>query len=154
MVKNFIHDIALSVQAKTGLTGSLFVWLAIIAFAGIMACVFLCVAGYEWLSRLIGPVFGGLVAAGVFVAIACIGLLACTLSRRRARERAILERAAKARTPSWLLDPKILGTAMQVGRAVGWQRIIPVALLGVMAAQWAREYRNHGPDNQDQDDRD
>jgi hypothetical protein len=147
MLKNFMHDIALSVQAKTGLTGGLFVWLAIIAFAAVMACVFLCVAGYEWLSLMIGPVFGGLVAACVFVVIALIGLLVCGMIRRRTRERAILERAAHARAPSWLLDPKILGTAMQVGRAVGWQRIIPVALLGFIAAQWAREYRNQDKDN-------
>jgi hypothetical protein len=79
--------------------------------------------------------------------IALIGLLACAMIRRRTRERAILERAARARAPSWFFDPKILGTAMQVGRAVGWQRIIPVALLGFMAAQWAREYRNHEQDN-------
>lgn len=147
MLKNFTHDIALSIKAKTGLTGSLFVWFAIIAFAAVMAWVFLCVAGYEWLSRLIGPVFAGLVSAAVFVVIALIGLLVCASIRRRTREQAILERAARARTPSWLLDPKILGTAMQVGRAVGWQRLIPVALLGFMAAQWAREYRRHEQDN-------
>jgi hypothetical protein len=40
-----------------------------------------------------------------------------------------------------LLDPKILGAAVEAGRAIGWQRIVPVALLGFMAAQWAREYR-------------
>jgi uncharacterized membrane protein len=152
MFKNLIHDTALSVQAKTGLSAGLFVWVAIIAFAALMACVFLCVAGYEWLSLLIGPVFAGLVAAAVFIVIALIGLLVCGMIRRRTRERAILERAARARAPSWLvpswlLDPKILGTAVQVGRAVGWQRIIPVALLGFMAAQWAREYRDHGQDD-------
>jgi hypothetical protein len=147
MLKNFTHDIKLSVQAKTGLTGSLFVWLAIIAFAAVMAWVFLCVAGYEWLSRLIGPVFAGLAMTGVFVVIAVIGLFICASIRRRTRERAILERAAKARTPSWLLDPKILSTAVQVGRTFGWQRIVPVALLGFMAAQWAREYRHHERDD-------
>jgi hypothetical protein len=92
-------------------------------------------------------VFGALVAAAVFVIIALIGLLVCSSLRRNTREKAILERAAKARAPSWLLDPKILGTAMQVGRVVGWQRIIPVALLGFMAAQWAREYRNRDQDD-------
>ena len=33
MLKNFMHDIALSVQARSGITPSLFVWLAI--FAGL-----------------------------------------------------------------------------------------------------------------------
>jgi hypothetical protein len=63
------------------------------------------------------------------------------VGRRRARERAILERAARAHAPSWLLDPRILATAVQIGREFGWQRIIPVALVGFMAAQWARDRR-------------
>jgi hypothetical protein len=63
------------------------------------------------------------------------------LARRQARERAILERAARAHAPSWLLDPKILATAVQVGRSLGWQRAIPLALVGIMVAQWTREHR-------------
>jgi len=58
------------------------------------------------------------------------------------RERAILARAAKAHSPSWLLDPKLLGVAVEAGRTIGWQRLVPVALLGIVAAQWARDYRN------------
>jgi hypothetical protein len=30
---------------------------------------------------------------------------------------------------------------------LGWQRIVPVALLGFMVAQWAREHREHGHDD-------
>jgi hypothetical protein len=33
---------------------------------------------------------------------------------------------------------------VQVGRQIGWQRVIPVALLGFMAAQWTREHRGQG----------
>ena len=57
------------------------------------------------------------------------------------RQRAIVERAAQANAPSYLLDPKILGAALQAGRALGWQRIVPIVLLGFMAAQWTRERR-------------
>jgi hypothetical protein len=59
---------------------------------------------------------------------------------------AILERAARAHAPSWLLDPRVLATAVQIGREFGWQRIIPVALVGFMAAQWARDRRQQGQD--------
>jgi len=79
--------------------------------------------------------------------IAVIGLTVCLLARRRARARAILERAAHAHAPSWLLDPKILATAVQVGRSLGWQRVIPLALVGFMVAQWTREHRARGDDN-------
>jgi len=71
------------------------------------------------------------------------------VKRRRARERAILERAARAQaSSSWLLDPKILGAAMQAGRTLGWQRLVPIALLAFMAAQWAREYRDRRPEDE------
>jgi hypothetical protein len=144
MLKNWMHDIALAVQARSGATAGLFVGFAIVALAALTAFAFLCVAAYDWLALQMSSVLAALVMAGVFVLIALMALAVCALARRRARERAILERAARARTPSWLLDPKILATAVQVGRALGWQRLVPVALLGVMAAQWARDYREHG----------
>jgi hypothetical protein len=144
MLKSWMHDIALAAQARSGITAGLFAGIAIVALAALTAFAFLCVAAYDWLALQMGSVLAALVMAGVFVLIALAALAVCALARRRARERAILERAARARTPSWLLDPKILATAVQVGRALGWQRLVPVALLGVMAAQWARDYREHG----------
>jgi hypothetical protein len=41
-----------------------------------------------------------------------------------------------------LLDPKVLGIAMQAGRAIGWQRVIPIAILGFVAAQWLLRERD------------
>ena len=76
------------------------------------------------------------------MSVAIIAAIVSALIRRRVRERAILARAAKAHAPPWLLDPKILGVAMEAGRSLGWQRIVPVALVGFLAAQWARERRN------------
>jgi uncharacterized membrane protein len=143
MLKSLMHDMVLSVQTRTGITTAFIAWICVVVLAGITAFAFLCVAGYDWLSLQLGGVYAGLIMAGVFLLIAVIGMIVCTLARRRARARAILERAARAHAPSWLLDPKILATAVQIGREVGWQRIVPVALLGFMAAQWAREYRAH-----------
>jgi hypothetical protein len=141
MLKGLMHDMMLAVQSRTGVTTSFFVWLAIAAFAASAAFAFLCVAAYAWLALQIGSVQAGLVMAAIFVVIAIVGLIICLLARRRARQRAILERAARAHAPSWLLDPKILATAVQVGRSLGWQRAIPLALVAIMAAQWAREHR-------------
>jgi hypothetical protein len=148
MLKGWMHDIALAVQAKSGATPAVFVWIAVLAIALLTAFVFLCVAAYMWLSLQFGGVVAGLIMAGVFALIAAIAAIICSLARRHARERAILERAARGHAPSWLLDPKILATALQVGRSVGWQRIVPVALFGFIAAQWVREYRAREGDNQ------
>jgi uncharacterized membrane protein len=143
MFGKLMRDLLLSLQSRTGITTSFVVWLGVIALAGASAFAFLCIAGYEWLSVQLGSIYAGLIMAAFFVLVAVIGLIVCAISRRRARERAILARAARAHTPSWLLDPRVLTAAVQVGRQLGWQRIVPVALAGFMAAQWAREYRQH-----------
>jgi hypothetical protein len=144
MFKNWMHDLVLMVQARSGVTAAYIAWLAIIVLAALTAFIFCCVAADDWLSLQMSSVYAGLIMAGIFILIALIGLIVCAMIRRRARERAILARAARAHAPSWLLDPKFLATALQIGRAVGWQRILPIAVLGFMAAQWAREHREQG----------
>ena len=76
--------------------------------------------------------------AGVAIIAALIGMAA----RRRARERAILERG---RPGSGFLDPKLLTLALQVSRSLDAQRVVPLALFGFMAAHWLHEYREHRP---------
>ena len=47
-------------------------------------------------------------------------------------------------------DQKILAIVLQAGRAIGWQRIVPIVLLGFMATQSTREHRenrNEGASN-------
>jgi len=149
MLKNWLRDIALAVQSRSGITPGVLIWLFVAVLALLTAFSFLCIAAYVWLALLFGAIYAGLIMAGVFVLIALIGIIASAMTRRRARERAILQRAARAHAGSWLLDPKILAAAMQAGRAIGWERIIPVALLAFLAAQWARERRQPGADEAD-----
>ena len=142
MFKTVTREITLLIQARSGLSTSVVVSAIVIVAALLVAFGFLCVSAYAWLAVEFGAVFAGLIMAGVFVVIALIATVACAAARRRARERAILARAARAHSPSWLLDPKVLGAAVEAGRTIGWQRIVPVALLAFLAAQWAREYRD------------
>jgi hypothetical protein len=144
MLKGLAQEITLSVQAKSGASAAVMVWIAAMALASLTAFVFLCVAGYYWLSLQFGAIFAGLAMAGIFVCLAIVAAAVGAVIRRRVKERAILARAAKAHAPSWLLDPRMLATALQVGREIGWQRIVPLAFLGFMAAQWARERRDRG----------
>jgi len=144
MLKSWMHDFTLAIQARSGVNAALFVWIGLLALALLTAFAFLCVAAYDWLALQPGGVFAGLIMAGVFALIAVIGAAFAFLARRRAKERAILERAARAHAhPAWLVDPKILAAAVEAGRSLGWQRILPLALLGLMAVQWNRENRQH-----------
>ena len=149
MIKGLMREATLAIQSKTGATAGVFVWLGLAALAGLTAFVFLCVAAYVWLESRFGGVYAGLIVAGFFILVVLIAALFAAMARRRARERAILERAARAHGGSWLLDPRLLATAMQVGRSLSWQRLVPIALLGLLAAQWAREYRNQRSDTGD-----
>jgi hypothetical protein len=147
MLKSLMHDAMLAVQSRSGITAPFIVCLVVAMMAASVAFAFLCVSAYVWLALQLGGIYAGLVMAAIFLVIAITGLIVGLLARRRARERAILERAARAHGPSWLLDPKILTTAVQVGRTLGWQRAIPLALVGIMVVQWAREHRARGDDS-------
>ena len=142
MLKNLQHNGILWVQAKTGLSVGFVISLAVAGGAALLTFVFLSVTGYAWLSIQLGPIFGGLAMAGVFLLIAVVGAAASALARDRTRQRAIVERAARTQGTTALIDPKILSVAMQAGRALGWQRLIPLAFLGFLAAQWVQEARH------------
>jgi hypothetical protein len=142
MFKTVTREITLFIQARSGLSTSVVVSAVVIVVALLVAFAFLCVVAYAWLMVQFGVVFAGLIMAGVFAVIAIIAAVVCAAARRRAREQAILARAARAHSPSWLFDPKVLNVAVEAGRTIGWQRIVPVALLAFLAAQWAREYRD------------
>jgi hypothetical protein len=142
MFRTVTREFTLFVQARSGLSTPAVVSAIVIVIAMLAAFAFLCVAAYAWLAVQFGTVFAGLIMAGIFVVIAIIAAIVCAAVRRRVRERAILARAARAHSPSWLFDPKVLGAAVEAGRTIGWQRIVPVALLAFLAAQWARENRD------------
>src|SRR5271169_981475 len=143
MLKSLTREITLSIQARNGASLAVVAWTAVVGFALLTAFVFLCVAGYAWLSLRFDSIIAGLIMTGVFVAVALTAAVISVLVRKRVRDRAILARAARVHSPSWLLDPKILGIAAEAGRTIGWQRILPVAVLGFVAAQWARENRGN-----------
>jgi hypothetical protein len=141
MIRNLQSNIVLWVKAKTGLSSGLVISLAVAGGAALLTFIFLCVTGYAWLSIKLGPVFGGLAMAGVFLLIGVVSAAAAALARDRTRQRALLERAARAQgTRAWI-DPKVLSIGMQAGRVFGWQRLIPLALLGFLALQWVQESR-------------
>jgi hypothetical protein len=140
MLNRSIGDVVLWIQAKSGITSGLVIWTAVIVIALLTTFAFVCVAGYNWLTLQLGATFAGLAMAGIFLLIALIAATVCAVSRRRAKKRALLIRAARAHgaTP-WLLDPRILGAAMQAGRSRRWQRIVTIVLLGFLGVNLARE---------------
>jgi hypothetical protein len=138
--KSLTHEVALWIQARNGASLIVVVWAAVSVVALLAAFAFLCVSCYDWLSVSLGDVFAGLVMAGILVIIAVIAAAITALVRNRVRQRAIY---ARAHASPWVLDPNVLAAAIQIGRALGWRRIVPAFLLSFAAAQWAREYLDH-----------
>jgi hypothetical protein len=141
MLKNLQNHVVRWIQSRTGLSVGFLISLAVAGCAALVAFIFFCVTGYAWLSIQLGPVFGGLAMAGVFLLIAVVGAAASAIARARTRQRAVMERTARPQGIGAWIDPKALSLAMQAGRALGWQRLVPLALLGFLAAQWVKEAR-------------
>src|SRR5579863_10469047 len=102
MIRSLMRETTLAIQARSGVSPAVLVWLAVIALASATAFVFLCVTAYDWLTLSFGSTAAGLSMTAIFVAIAAIAIMLAALARRRVRERAILERASRAHAASWL----------------------------------------------------
>jgi hypothetical protein len=135
------RNATLWLKEKTGFTAAFFIFAGLATVAAPVGFIFLCVSGYAWAATELGPVFGGVASAGVFLAIAACSLALASSSRKQARQRAALERARRGQGTSLLINPKTLQVVMQAGRHIGWQRLIPIALLGFLATQFARQQR-------------
>lgn len=146
MIKLLTREVALAMQARSGINAAGLTVIGLTAIASATAFVFALVAGYDWLALRYDATSAALIMAVAFMVVAVVSASISVLLRQRVRERAILARAARAHAPSWLFDPRLITTAVQAGRSVGWQRIVPIALVVFMAAQWAREERDRGRD--------
>jgi hypothetical protein len=143
----WVRYLQLQAKAKTGLSAALLVW-AVIALIGLAgAFVFLTKAGFIWLSTRYGALEASLILAGAFFLIAVIAALCCLMIHRSAVTRARIALAERKHQP-WL-DPAMLGVGLQVGRSVGWGRLLSLGAVAVLAAGLGREWFGNRPPSQD-----
>ena len=100
----------LEARAKTGLTSGLFVWALLAVVFGIVTAGFVLLIAFIWLAERYDPLTAAMALAGLLATI--IAAVCCLWSRRRTIEQAELALAAR-RNVTWL-DPKVLGSAIQV----------------------------------------
>ena len=116
---------------------------AILAIALFIMIAFLCAAAFITVLQTYGPVEACLTGAGIFLIVALItaGLYASLKNRARERE----PEAAKSTLHTALTDPMVVATGIQVIRAIGLKRLIPlVAVAGLALGLFAS--RNHASD--------
>ena len=123
MIDNFRDSIA-SAMRLTSLA-------AIAAMALLVAAAFLCAAAFTFILQHYGPVQACLAGAAFFLVITLI--VACIYVVRRNQIRARAAAAAKAAAQSPLADPMLAALAIQVIRAIGVKKVVPLLAIGGLA---------------------
>jgi len=133
-----LHHFALNAKTRTGLSLGAIAWTIVASISIVAAIGFLLFAAFVVITQRYDAVTAGLAFGSFFFVIAIIAIAACLTTRRHNIERARLELAS--RSSAGLFDPSLLALGLQIGRAIGWQRLASVAAAGILAAGLAREW--------------
>ena len=137
-MKSLLRYLELTLKSKTGFNSGILLLGLGAVLAAALTLAFLLAAAFIALADRFGPLNAALILGGFFLLLTVVAVLGCIASRRRTIAGAQLALAARSQTP-WL-DPKYLGVGMQIGRAIGWRRLVPLAAVGVLAPGIAKEW--------------
>ncbi|WP_024517591.1 hypothetical protein [Bradyrhizobium sp. Tv2a-2] len=101
-----------------------------IVLALAIAAGFLCAAAFVLVLQSYGAVAACLALAGIFLLIAIIAAVTYTVRKRQMEVRA---RQRRTKAAHLLADPLVLTTGLQIVRAVGLKRLIPLIAIGGVA---------------------
>src|SRR5262249_1131934 len=125
-------------QAKTGLSSGLFVWALLAVLFGIVTAGFVLLIAFIWLAERYDPLTAATALAGLFLLATIIAAVCCLGWGRREIEQGGVGLRGR-RNATWL-DPKVLGSAIQVSRTVGWRKLVPLLAVGLLAAGVGMEW--------------
>ena len=137
-MSNWLRHLRLVAEAKTGFSVPIGLWFLVTVISSGGVIVFLCISAFIWIARHYDPLTAGLAMACLFLLSATIAGFICVFAQQRNMERARLELAARGRTP-WL-DPKVLALGFNVGRSIGWGKLIPLVVVAVVAGVVGRNW--------------
>jgi predicted transporter len=127
MLTRMIDDI----KDSTGVAIRMTSLAAAIALAFLVTIAFLCAAAFVYVLQNYGPIQACLTGAGIFLAIALIGIVVYTVRKRQARQEA--KETAKSALHTALADPVMMATVLQVIRAIGIKKLVPILAVGGLA---------------------
>lgn len=96
-----------------------------------ITAAFLLAAGFIYVLQAYGPIQACLAGAGVFLVLTLIAG-GCYMARKN-RAKARAAEAARAAAQSPLVDPMLIATGLQLVRAIGIKRLIPLLALAGLA---------------------
>ena len=105
--------------------------LAAVALALFVALSFLCAAAFVFVLERYGLIEACLAGAGVFL-IAALIAAGCYLARKKQIKARVAE-TSKSAFQTALADPMLVATGIQLIRAIGIRKLIPILAVGGLA---------------------
>jgi hypothetical protein len=135
---DWLHYLRLRAKAKTGVNRYVVISGIIVAWSGTAALLWISVTLFLWLSQ----VFESYMKASIILSIgySTFFILAGTsawLSTYYAKKRA---EAQLATQKAALFDPSMITVGLEIGRAIGWRRLISLAGVVLLASGLAKEW--------------
>ena len=127
MLQRMIDDI----KDSTGVTLRMTSLALAAAIALFITTCFLCAAAFMFVLQKYGPIEACLTGAAVFFVVTAIAAGSYMVRKRQLRIRA--EKLAKAAANSPMFDPAMVAVGIQVARAVGFKRLVPILAIGGVA---------------------
>jgi hypothetical protein len=104
---------------------------AAVAVALFIMISFLCAAAFVYVLQTWGLIEACLTGAGIFLLLALIAAIGYVVRKNRVRARAAA--TAKSAVHSALADPMLVATGIQLVRAIGIKKLIPILAVGGLA---------------------
>jgi hypothetical protein len=127
MFQRMIDDL----KASTGTAMRLTSLAAAAALALFVTISFLCAAAFVFVFQKYGLIEACLTGAGIFLAVSLIAA-GCYIARKN-QLKARAKEKAKSAVQSALADPMLIAAGIQVIRAIGIKKLIPLLAVGGLA---------------------
>jgi len=134
IVPRFIHYL----KESTGTTLRLTSLAAAAAIALLVTTSFLCAAAFVFVQQKYGPVEACLTGAAIFFVVTLIAAGSYMVRKQQIQARAEqaakeAARSAKSAAQTVLTDPALMAIGLQVVRAIGIKRLVPLLAVGGLA---------------------
>jgi uncharacterized membrane protein YiaA len=92
---------------------------------------FLCAAAFVFVLQKYGPVEACLTGAGIFFVVTMIAAISYMVRKKQIETR--VKETAKSAAQTMLADPMLVAAGIQVVRAIGIKKLIPILAVGGLA---------------------
>jgi len=113
------------------------------ALALFVTTSFLCAAAFMFMLQKYGPIEACLTGAGIFFVVTLIAAVCYMVRKNQVKAR--VEENAKSAVQTALADPMLVAVGIQVIRAIGIKKLIPILAVGGLALGFLAS-RSSAPD--------